>query len=79
MENETGDVPDKCFLLLEDGTVLTGKPFGARKPTDGEVGKLYPKDHACTCVNVLVLELYNQHVVDVMKTNATLPKCTFLV
>lgn len=34
------DVPNKCFLILEDGTILTGRPFGAKKPTDGEVGKL---------------------------------------
>ena len=28
-----------CFLLLEDGTVLPGEPFGAKNQVDGEVGK----------------------------------------
>lgn len=28
-----------CYLILEDGCVLTGESFGARKQTDGEVGK----------------------------------------
>lgn len=27
-----------CFLVLEDGTVLKGESFGARKAIDGEVG-----------------------------------------
>lgn len=29
-----------CFLVLEDGTVLPGESFGAKKPVEGEVGKL---------------------------------------
>lgn len=47
MGNEMRDVPDSCFLLLEDGTVLTGKPFGARKQTNGEVGELFTENQAC--------------------------------
>lgn len=30
---------EQAFLVLEDGTVLPGKPFGAIAPIDGEVGK----------------------------------------
>lgn len=36
MATGTGDV---CYLILEDGTVLTGESFGAKKQTGGEVGK----------------------------------------
>ncbi|GJQ71591.1 CAD [Trypoxylus dichotomus] len=35
MHGDKSRVP--CFLLLEDGTVLKGESFGARKPIDGEV------------------------------------------
>jgi len=30
-------MPEKSFLVLEDGTVYEGRPFGARVPTTGEV------------------------------------------
>lgn len=35
-------VKDKslCYLVLEDGTILPGRSFGAKIPTDGEVGRL---------------------------------------
>lgn len=29
-----------CFLLLEDGTVLRGEAFGAKREVDGEIGKI---------------------------------------
>lgn len=32
--------PLPCFLLLEDGTILAGESFGAKKHVDGEVGKI---------------------------------------
>lgn len=37
-ENQT------CFLVLEDGTILPGEAFGARKQIDGEVGKQHVVD-----------------------------------
>lgn len=62
MGTETEDVPDSCYLLLEDGTVLPGKAFGARKPTNGEVGELlFPR-------NVRVFKLHDQHVVALKNT-----------
>ncbi|XP_022916076.1 multifunctional protein r [Onthophagus taurus] len=30
-------IREKCFLLLEDGTILSGEHFGAKKPVNGEV------------------------------------------
>lgn len=29
----------KCYLVLEDGTVFPGTPFGAVKEVDGEIGE----------------------------------------
>lgn len=34
--SDTGKI---AYLLLEDGSVFTGKHFGAEKPIDGEVGE----------------------------------------
>lgn len=30
-----------CFLVLEDGSVLKGESFGAKKAIDGEVGRYF--------------------------------------
>lgn len=32
-------VGDACYLILEDGTIFSGTPFGAKTAIDGEVGK----------------------------------------
>lgn len=37
MHSDSSHVP--CFLVLEDGTVLKGESFGAKRPVNGEVGK----------------------------------------
>lgn len=29
-----------CYLVFEDGTILTGNSFGAETETDGEIGRL---------------------------------------
>lgn len=45
MENNVSSAK-ACYLVLEDGSILTGETFGAEKPVDGEVGK---KRATCGC------------------------------
>lgn len=37
MENSKPNHAQLCYLVLEDGTVFSGKTFGAHKPVDGEI------------------------------------------
>lgn len=41
MENDdlSCDLGPLCCLVLEDGTILHGRSFGAQVPVEGEVGK----------------------------------------
>lgn len=38
VEDLSCKVGPECSLVLSDGTVFTGKSFGARLPAEGEVG-----------------------------------------
>ena len=40
---------EPCFLVLEDGTVISGEPFGSRRQTDGEIGRLGTWPHVRPC------------------------------
>lgn len=33
------NTPVPCYLILEDGEIIKGQSFGAKNPTNGEVGK----------------------------------------